>query len=97
LELGFGRAAEIGSGFEISSPGTRGYGFSNTPWASTGALVAPRISFQHFILECQTFRIVFSEPRISRGLIHEDLEVVKITNLSAGIDVNPNGCHGTIL
>jgi hypothetical protein len=28
-----------------------------------------------------------------RGLIHEDLEVVEVANLFAGVDVNPDGCH----
>jgi hypothetical protein len=35
-------------------------------------------------------RSFFSEPRIGRGFIHEDLQVVEVANLFAVVDVNPD-------
>jgi hypothetical protein len=37
--------------------------------------------------------VVFSEPRIGRGFIDEDLEVAEITDPLTDIDVNPDGCR----
>src|SRR5450631_2701753 len=53
--------------------------------------------FDHLVAEHDAFRIVLLEPLISKLWRREYLEVVDVANLLAGVDVNPNGCHWSLL
>ena len=42
---------------------------------------------EHVVLRGHAFRIVFREPGLRRVGIREDLEVIDVANLLAGVDV----------
>ena len=47
-------------------------------------------SLQNLVLERNAFRIVFLEPNLGSDLGHKDLEVIRVANVFAGVDVNPD-------
>src|SRR5258705_949408 len=53
-------------------------------------------SLQHLILERHAFRIVLLEPFFRGVFVCEHLEMIGMTNLVSGIDINPNGCHWSL-
>ena len=53
--------------------------------------------FDHLVAERDAFRIVLLEPLIGKLWRREYLEVVDVANLLVGIDINPNGCHWSLL
>ena len=54
------------------------------------------IRFDHIIFKCYAFRVIFLEPAVRGNLIGKDLEVVGISNLFVGVDIDPNGCHRSL-
>ena len=59
--------------------------------------IAPRHSLQDLIFECRAFGVILLEPAVRSNLIGKDLEMVGISNLLAGVDIDPNRCHWSLL
>jgi len=53
-------------------------------------------SLQNLVLERNAFRIVFLEPNLGSDLGRKDLQVILITNLLGGVDIDPD-CHCSLL
>src|SRR4030081_605340 len=53
--------------------------------------------FDHLVAECDAFRIVLLEPLIGELWRREYLEMVDVANFLAGIDIDPNRCHWSLL
>jgi len=54
--------------------------------------------FDHLVAERDAFRIVLLEPSlIGKFCRREHLEVIDIANFLAGINVDPNRCHWSLL
>jgi hypothetical protein len=53
-----------------------------------------RLLGEHRILERRAFRIVVGKPPLGRFLAGEDLEVLSVADLFAGVDADENG-HGS--
>jgi hypothetical protein len=53
--------------------------------------------FGHLVAERGAFRIVLLEPLISKLWRREYLEMVDVANFLAGVDMDSNGCHWSLL
>src|ERR1700730_13301075 len=75
--------------------------FHNTASATTGILartVRRRCgSLQDLILECHAFGVIFLQPCFHGVDVCEHLEMTGVANMMSGIDINPNGCHWSLL
>jgi hypothetical protein len=47
-------------------------------------------SLQNLIFERETLWVVFLKPRFRRVLVCKDLQMIAVTNLLSGVDVNPD-------
>ena len=54
-------------------------------------------SFQNLILERHAFGIVFRKPRFGGVGVRKDLEVIAVSDLLAGVDLDPDSHLTTIL
>jgi hypothetical protein len=52
-----------------------------------------RDSLQDLMFECSAFRIVLLEPFVRGNRIGKHLEMIGVTWMVSGVDVNPNGRH----
>jgi hypothetical protein len=50
----------------------------------------------HLVFECHAFRVVPFKPSLRGFPIGEDLEVLGVSDLLAGVDIDPD-CHLTIV
>ena len=97
------------SGVRLPSPGPASTSFPSSPIpliasapdserfceiASLG-FVGRAHSLQDLIFECRAFGIVLLEPFVCGDRIGKDLNMIGVARIVSGIDVNPNGRHGS--
>ncbi len=58
---------------------------------------ARSIRFDHIIFKCDAFRVIFLEPAVRGFFFHKNFEMAGIANTVSGIDIDPNGCHWSLL